>query len=503
MANSRKIYGKTIISFFLTLIIFSIIIFFTTRNKTNIEELQMERLILESSYRINESISKKLYKTQALAGIVIQGDGVVNNFQQIAAIIASDEPCFVNFLLAPDGIISDVYPIEENITIIGLNFFDETFAGNKEAILARDSGELVMAGPFFLLQGFWGLVGRYPVFIDTESEKNKFWGLVSVSLRFPEALEDTGISMLEHQGFSYDLWRINPDTGEQQIITSGNKHFTENVSYVERQVKILNADWYFRIFPMRSWYEHIETWLLIFFGLSLSVLLAFFVQNHIELKIIKNDLLFSNNILKNDAIIKESELAENKIAMMLSQIQPHFLFNVLTAIAALCKEDPDKAQKATMNFSMYLRSNMESLDKKLISFEKELNHVKGYLELEKAIYEELLNVDYNIEDVSFLLPPLTIQPIVENAIKHGIGKKEDGGTITISVIDTNFEYFISVTDDGAGFDTQTPYEDDRKHTGLENVKRRLKEQCSGTLEIISQIGKGTTALIKIPKQKNS
>jgi len=195
------------------------------------------------------------------------------------------------------------------------------------------------------------------------------------------------------------------------------------------------------------------------------------------------------------------QIKQNKVSIMLSQIQPHFLYNALSAIAVLCKEDPDKAQKATIDFSMYLRSNMESLDVKLISIEKELNHVKGYLELEKAIYEETLNIEYNIETLDFLLPPLTIQPIVENAVKHGIGKNENGGTIIITVSHTVKEFIITVTDNGAGFDPKAPCEDGRKRTGIDNVKRRLKEQCSGTLDITSQKEKGTTVFIKIPKNK--
>jgi len=497
----KKIYRKTIISFFLTLLFCSFLIILTIQNKTNIEALQMERLILESSFRLHEDISKKLYKTKALAALVIKGDGVVNNFQQIAAVIISDEPAIANVILAPGGVVTDVYPIEESRAVLGLDFFDETYAGNKEALLARDTEELVMAGPFILLQGFWGLVGRYPVYIDTETEKNKFWGLVSVTLRFPEALEKSGILMLEHQGFSYDLWRINPDTGEQQIITSGNKHFSGNVSYVERLVRIHNADWYFRIFPLRLWYEYPETWLLIFAGISISILISFLFQKNMELKKVKNDLLNINNILHNDAAVKELELTENKIAIMLTQIQPHFLYNALSAIAQLCDEDPVKAKKATMDFSVYLRSNMESLNNKgLISVEKEISHVKGYLDLEKEIYRDALEVIYNIEAGGFMLPPLSIQPIAENAVKHGIGKKEGGGTVILSVSETDAEFLITVFDNGAGFDAAKLHHDRLNHIGIENVKRRLKDQCGGTLEI--SWDKGTTAVIKIPKMEN-
>ena len=204
---------------------------------------------------------------------------------------------------------------------------------------------------------------------------------------------------------------------------------------------------------------------------------------------------------------KELELAEGKISIMLSQIQPHFLYNALTAIAQLCSDDPIKAKKVTMDFSAYLRNNMDSLNHKgLITVEKEISHVKGYLDLEEAIYGDdpdgnRLNVIYRIEAGGFLLPPLTIQPIAENAVKHGVGEKEGGGTIMLSVCEAGDEFQVIITDDGVGYDTNSLLHDGREHIGIENVRRRLEEQCGGTLEISSEIGKGTTAVIKIPNPK--
>jgi len=202
---------------------------------------------------------------------------------------------------------------------------------------------------------------------------------------------------------------------------------------------------------------------------------------------------------------KEVELTENKVSIMLSQIQPHFMYNVLSAIVQLCDENPAKAKKMTLDFSTYLRNNMESLNYKgLISVEKEINHVKGYLDLEKTMYGNALKVIFYIQAGNFKLPPLTLQPIVENAVKHGIGKKEGGGTITISVRETDNEFLIFVSDDGAGYNSNNPYQDTQKHIGIgiTNVKQRLKEQCGGTLEISGAPALGTNAEIRIPKERH-
>lgn len=197
---------------------------------------------------------------------------------------------------------------------------------------------------------------------------------------------------------------------------------------------------------------------------------------------------------------KEKELSESRIAVMLSRLQPHFLFNVLVAISQLCDIDAREAKKTVLRFSSYLRSNLDSISSQNpIRFEKELEHVQTYLSLEKLRFDEKANFVYDIQCMSFVLPSLTLQPLVENAIRHGIMKKEEGGTVTISTCEEEKCYVISVVDDGVGFDPSKKPEDGRSHVGIENVRNRLHAISSGSLEIYSAIGHGTKAVIKIPK----
>ena len=102
---------------------------------------------------------------------------------------------------------------------------------------------------------------------------------------------------------------------------------------------------------------------------------------------------------------------------------------------------------------------------------------------------------------SFEIPLLSVQPLVENAVKHGVGMKEDGGTVTISTRENDENYEIIVSDDGVGFDTSEVKNDRRSHVGMENTKRRLKDICNAEVMITSTIGEGTTAKIIIPKIK--
>ena len=195
----------------------------------------------------------------------------------------------------------------------------------------------------------------------------------------------------------------------------------------------------------------------------------------------------------------ENKLIQNQISIMLSQIQPHFLYNSLTAIRELCLIDPKKAYETVDEFSTYLRGNLDSLSfKKPIPFEKELSHVKTYLSLEKKRFGDNLNIIYDINASLFLIPSLTLQPIVENAVRHGVTKREDGGTVTITTEETEAEAIITVTDDGVGFDP-TLQKSNNRHVGIANVRSRLSTMCDGTLKISSEPGVGTTAVIIIVK----
>ena len=460
------------------LALFCVVGIIAVQYERNAENLNMERLILEKGYAINEAVSQQLYLTKALAALVIHGDGSVNNFHETASVLMAREISASNFLLAPGGIVSDVYPLEENRAVIGLDLLNPAEqAGNREAILAYELGDLVMAGPFMLRQGFMGLVGRYPVYIDSGTGDREFWGLVSVTLEFPEALENTGLSTLEEQGYFYELWRQNPDNGERQVIASNSAHIDDKKAYTERPINILNAEWYLRLSPASYWYMHQEIWLLFLAGLAISILCATVVQYSIRLK------------------------EENRISIMLSQIQPHFLYNAISSIRNLCKEDPQSAKDAFDRLTGYLRANLDSLSLNTpIMFEKELEHVKTYLSIEKIRFEDRLTVVYDISATDALIPALTVQPLVENAVKHGITKREEGGTLTIKTEDTDSAFVVTVSDDGVGFE-KSKLDNKHKHVGIDNARSRLATMSGGKLVIYSEPGVGTTAVITIPKRK--
>lgn len=195
---------------------------------------------------------------------------------------------------------------------------------------------------------------------------------------------------------------------------------------------------------------------------------------------------------------RKTENSRLKLDILLAQIQPHFLFNSLNTIQQLYTTEPQKADEAMTEFTTYLRHNMDSMTmENSIDFEKELEHARGYLELQKLRFGDELNVDYDLECTDFLIPTLTLQPIVENAVTHGIRKKESGiGTVTIRTRRFPDRVEVSVIDDGPGFDSTKPISDkDRSHIGLKNVKERLARISGGGLVIDSVPGEGTTVRI--------
>ena len=200
--------------------------------------------------------------------------------------------------------------------------------------------------------------------------------------------------------------------------------------------------------------------------------------------------------------VMERKLQESQISIMLSQIQPHFLYNTLNSIYQLCETNPMRARSMVNYFAEYLRNNLSSLEEPgLISFETELSHIKTYLDIEKIRFEDTLEIEYDIKTVNFSLPVLTVQPIVENAVKHGTSKKRGGGKVIISAFEDKEDFIIQVSDTGCGFDITKPQNDGKRHVGIENVRQRLSNMCSGKLTIESTVGEGTCATIRIPKRR--
>ena len=233
---------------------------------------------------------------------------------------------------------------------------------------------------------------------------------------------------------------------------------------------------------------------VVVFVIAIIALLRFVPKNI-------NDSLKAKE-LEREKMLLTNKLQESRILLMISQIQPHFLYNMLNTIYHLCDKDVNLAKKAVDDFSTYLRNNIDALStKELISFNKELEHIKTYTDLEKIRFGDELEIVYDIQVNNFNLPILSIQPLVENAIKHGVSKKRGGGVVTISSYEENSNYVICVSDTGVGYDVNKEIDDGKSHIGLSSVRDRLEDRVDGKLVVESELGVGTKSIVYIPKKE--
>ena len=202
--------------------------------------------------------------------------------------------------------------------------------------------------------------------------------------------------------------------------------------------------------------------------------------------------------VENELLRKQAELSENKMVVLMDQIHPHFIYNSLQQIALLCDDEPEKVKPAIYSFSGYLRKNLESLTNTgMIPFMQEMEHVDMFISLAQILPSRHFRVEKNLEVTDFRIPALTVQPLIENAIKYGLSMSTEGEKILIETKEEKGYYVIRVVDDGHGASTELPEQKKKKSVGTENVKTRLKVLCNGTLSV-NKLEVGTEAVIKIP-----
>lgn len=218
-----------------------------------------------------------------------------------------------------------------------------------------------------------------------------------------------------------------------------------------------------------------------------------FVVTYVEKeeKFLSNEIKLAQN---------ETELAQIRFTTMMSQIRSHFIFNILNAISGMCKYDPEKADRTIVHFARFLRSNIDIMQNdELVHFNNALRHIEDYVALEQVRYGDNIQFETDIQVNDFLLPPLVMQPLVENAIIHGLVPKKGGGTITLRTRKDDANIYVTVEDNGVGFDDKKNISE--KSIGMQNIRFRLDHMVKGTLETESIVGLGTKSTIIIPKKE--
>lgn len=194
------------------------------------------------------------------------------------------------------------------------------------------------------------------------------------------------------------------------------------------------------------------------------------------------------------ALAAEQVAARTQAAFLASQIQPHFLYNTLTTIQELCYTEPIRAAETVIRFSNYLRQNIDFMEyKDKIPFAVELEHIDNYVEIQQTRFGAAIRFVKNISFDQFELPPLTVQPLVENAVSHGIRRAAGRGTVTVEAKKIGHDIVITVADDGQGFDVEAVHS-----RSLENIRCRIEGGMHGIVQINSRPGAGTSVMIQFP-----
>ncbi|WP_141604449.1 hybrid sensor histidine kinase/response regulator [Terrilactibacillus laevilacticus] len=196
-----------------------------------------------------------------------------------------------------------------------------------------------------------------------------------------------------------------------------------------------------------------------------------------------------------------------EMAFLQSQIKPHFIYNALNSIVATSYTNADKSRKLTLDLADYLRGSFQFSNlQKRVPFAQELKLMKTYIEIEKARFRDRIQIDYHIDKRfnNLCIPPLLIQPLVENAV-HGIGLKPEGGKVEVTAYVKDSYYIINIDDNGIGMSEKQLRElaelsDSNKGVGIKNISKRLKYEYGTELEIQSEKGKGTSITVRIPLQ---
>lgn len=272
------------IIFIVAFSLLSLIIYYFDTLETEKERAKVYTAAVNYSYDIKLNLEHALSSTHTLQALLSQNDDFfIRNFERVSKNLLSEYPGVIELAIAPAGVIAQVAPLRGNEKALGLNLF-EIETQKKESFLTRDSGKLTLAGPLDLVQGGIGLVGRLPLFED-ETKKEGFLGFVLAVIRISEIFDTVKSAHLEHEGLSYEVWRVHPDNKTKQIIAStSHSSLIDPVMY---SFEVPNTTWTISIAPTKGWSHSLVLLVREFMAFIFALMLAYMVKLFIELKMAK------------------------------------------------------------------------------------------------------------------------------------------------------------------------------------------------------------------------
>ena len=320
-------------------------------------------------------------------------------------------------------------------------------------------------------------------------------------LNYPAGLEYAGKNLCKMLGYTVEEFYQKVGSNYYEIIVEKDREkykkflkkaaHSPGVNSCQYSMKCKNGE----IMDVLDTMESIENSPDIMYGYSVVVDITEYVKRR--------------NIVQQEFVQLEQNLEMMRIQNSASQMQPHFLYNALSSIREVVLIDPQYASDLIYDFTVYLRACIRTMQNgEPIPIQQEINNIRAYVNIEKMRMGKRLEINYDLQSEEFKIVPLSIQPLVENAVRHGIYPKgREGGTITVKT-ETLKEYnLITVKDNGVGFDYQKVRDEVEKGVrdsiGLDNVMFRLKKQLEASIVIKSKIGEGTVVTVSIRRERES
>ncbi|MDO5135701.1 MAG: response regulator [Eubacteriales bacterium] len=510
------------------------------KKQMNLE--RAEELISSERTKLQYALDSRLMNTQVLKALVISHEGQIRDFEKIASLLYSEDPAIRSLQLAPDGMVTYVYPLENNEKAF-INLFEDP-QRKSEAERARDSGELTLAGPYELMQGGMGLVARDPIYLMGEGGQKNFWGFSIVVFNVPEIFNIANLNLLASRSYQYRLWRYLPGGEDIQVIAENTDKELEGA--IRREVMVPNTTWYLDIKPQGGWVTTRQ--------LLTSIALTFLVETIVLLVV-----WFRKREKETERIHRESDQRQKEAlkdayeaAERASRAKSDFLSGMshdirtplngiigMVAIASANRDDParvsDCLAKITASSRHLLGLINEVLDMsriesgKVTLTEESFNLsdlVDNLIQLSmpgvNGKKQELVVRNRGIQHEEVIGDSLRLQQAFVNIVGNAVKYTPEGGTIEIeswelpSDSSKTGEYKFVFRDNGIGMSKEfaatifEPFSRERSSqvdkiqgTGLGMaITKNIVQMMDGSITVESEPGKGSvfTVILRLKLQ---
>ncbi len=280
--HSNSHNGKLAITVFaISFVLLLLMYMYLVNTRKKLQEQELHYIAANTAAKVTKVISERIWKCGTLATLIIQGNGKLDDFEKVSAILV-DDPAIRNITLAPGGIVEKIYPLEGNERLLGLDYLGS--GGSEESRSAVESGLLTLAGPFELVQGGQGLTGRLPVYLDQNGRK-EFWGFVGIALNYPQVLEEAFLGELYHHGYSGEIWRIDPSSGQRQSIWRSEGGIRGDAA--TDAINLFNVTWHIDVSRTPDTDALLEWLTALLVILFISVLFGLLSYHYLELRTMK------------------------------------------------------------------------------------------------------------------------------------------------------------------------------------------------------------------------